>query len=253
MRVKLTLQYIGTNYHGWQIQPHGLTIQEVLQKGLFKLFNQKINVVGSGRTDSGVHALGQVAHFDLSDKSDMSDWSDKKILKSINSQLPDDIVVTNIEKVPGTFHAQKSAKKKSYDYFIYNSAISNPFIKDYVWQVVYPLDIKKIKKAAKLLVGEHDFKSFCAANTATKTTVRRIFGVRVSGSRAPSPEPLICISITGNGFLKHMVRNIVGTLVGIGRGQMRLTEFKKGFKSCDRRKMGMAAPAKGLFLREVEY
>ncbi len=266
-RIKLTLQYKGTRYHGWQNQPNGLTIQEVLEKTLYRLLGTRVNVVGSGRTDSGVHALGQVCHFDLVDSRDPY-----KLLMGLNSLLPHDIAVIDIETISDTFHAQRSAKKKTYQYFIYNSAIKSPFLEEITWRVIFPLNLEKMKKAAQLLVGEHDFKSFCASDSGAKTTVRKIYKIKMSNSPQPplmlrggvrgnhpgpllltSKSGLIKISITGSGFLKQMVRTIVGTLVEVGRGRISLTQFKKILKAQDRKLAGKTAPARGLFLKEVKY
>jgi len=272
-RIKLTLQYKGTKYSGWQVQPNGTTIQEILQKTLFRIVQKKVHVVGSGRTDSGVHALGQVCHFDLPVSRRAN--SLHKIIFGLNSLLPEDISIIDGQIVNENFHSLKSAKRKIYDYTLLNSPLRFPFLHDYVWRHPYPLDIKKMRRAAKLLVGEHDFKAFCAADSTVKTTVRRVYRLSVTTSLingrphrvAPTkslffpvgaalrgcPPRLIKITIIGNGFLKHMVRNIVGTLAGVGRGKMTWTEFKKVFKGKDRRKAGITAPAKGLVLREVVY
>lgn len=262
IRIKLTLQYKGTAYCGWQVQPNGVTIQEILEKTLHRLFQKKINVIGSGRTDSGVHALGQVGHFDVpvDGGSWMVDGKLQRFVHSLNSLLPDDIAVIDAKIVPDTFHAQKSAKKKIYDYFILNSRIRSPFLTDTVWQIPVPLDIKKMRQAAKLLIGEHDFRAFCASDSTAKTTVRQIY--RISIGKIPLNPPLtkgeskgdlIRIAISGNGFLKYMVRNVVGTLVEVGKGRMTVTEFKKAFRSCDRKRTGQTAPARGLVLRKVVY
>lgn len=242
MRIKLTLQYIGTHYSGWQVQPNGVTIQEILQKALSQILQEKITVVGSGRTDAGVHALAQVAHFDT-----IKDLSLFKICRGLNAILPKDISVLGAESVPRDFHAQLSAKSKTYAYQIWNHAIRNSFLQEYSWHMPYPLDIGRMQKAARYLVGEHDFKSFCAANSTAKTTVRRIKKIQIV------PGPLIHFSITGSGFLKHMVRNIVGTLVEVGQKKRTPSDIKKILKSHDRRKAGRTAPAKGLFLVKVIY
>lgn len=259
-RIKLTLQYKGTNYSGWQVQPNGVTIQELLQKAVKKIFNQNINVVGSGRTDAGVHALAQVCHFDLEgDHAGLlrSARNDKLVL-AINSQLPDDVAVSKAELVPQTFHAQRSAKKKQYNYYILNSPLRSPFLDETVWRITHPLDVKKMQQAAKYLVGLHDFKAFCAADSSVKTTVRRIYKIAVTPSISPpyfkgGPGGVMQISILGNGFLKHMVRNIVGTLADVGRGKIAAKEVKKILQSRDRRQAGKNAPARGLFLVRVEY
>lgn len=249
MRVKLTLQYKGTHYQGWQSQPSGKTIQQTLEKALFQILQKKISVAGSSRTDSGVHALCQVCHFDLPEESQFTDKKKlPKLAYGLNSLLPDDIVISNIEQVPLSFHAQKSAKRKIYEYTILNSFTRSPFLSDYSWQIPYPLDIKKMRQAAKILIGEHDFKAFCASGSSVKSTVRRIYRLKIS-----LKKHLICISIEGNGFLKQMVRNIVGSLVEIGKKKMTLVEFHKGFQSTDRSQLGPTAPAKGLILKKVIY
>ncbi|MBI4411010.1 MAG: tRNA pseudouridine(38-40) synthase TruA [Deltaproteobacteria bacterium] len=257
-RIKLTIQYKGTNYCGWQVQPNGVTIQELLQKTLHRLFQKKINVIGSGRTDSGVHALGQVCHFDADDVGAYCNTPLHKIIYSLNSLLPTDIAVIDAQIVDEKFHAQKSAKRKTYEYFILNSRTRSPFLNEYVWQIPVPLDLKKMRQAARCLVGEHDFKAFCASDSSVKTTVRRVYRISIRvGAYGCTPlqtaDSLIGISIVGNGFLKQMVRNIVGTLVQVGKGRMRLAEFRKAFKSRDRRQAGATAPARGLVLRRVIY
>ena len=254
MRIKITIQYKGTNYCGWQVQPNGVTVQELIQKALARIFQKKINVIGSGRTDSGVHALGQVAHFDVEGEINFP-----KFIHSLNSLLPDDIGIISAKKVPGTFHAQLTAKKKTYVYTLLNSRMRSVFLNDTVWQVIPSLDIKAMKKAAKYLIGIHDFKSFCAADSTAKTTVRKIYKITIT--KIPPRPPLkkggwgdlIQISITGNGFLKQMVRSIVGTLVEVGRGKRSVSDFQKILKACDRKKAGKTAPAKGLMLKEVIY
>ena len=286
-RIKLTIQYKGTAYCGWQVQPNGATIQGIVEKILHRLFQKKINVIGSGRTDSGVHALGQVGHFDLNpptpplSKGGEGGFFLDKFLHSLNSLLPPDIAVIDAEIVPDTFHAQKSAKRKVYEYFILNSRTRSPFLTEYVWQIPVLLDLKKMRQAGKMLVGEHDFKAFCASDSTVKTTVRHIYRVAISildGPLSPwgegggegegqheftlpfiqafSPKGrrgLIRITIIGNGFLKQMVRNIVGTLVEVGKGRMTLAKFRKVFKGRDRRHSGATAPARGLVLRKVVY
>lgn len=285
-RIKLTLQYRGTQYSGWQVQPNGVTIQELLQKAVKKIFNQNINVVGSGRTDAGVHALAQVCHFDLEvDHVGLPLLSEgdhigsplhnhcrgrpaclpsrpvylpNKLVLAINSQLPDDIAVSKAELVSQTFHAQRSAKKKQYNYYILNSPLRSPFLDETVWRITPPLDLKKMRRAARCLVGTHDFKAFCASDSSVKTTVRRIYKITLS-SLISSPYfkggvgGVMQISVTGNGFLKHMVRNIVGTLVDVGRGRIAAKDVKKILQSRDRRQAGKNAPARGLLLVRVEY
>ena len=192
--------------------------------------------------------MGQVAHFDVS----QAPFDPSKLLHGFNSLLPEDISVLSLKAVPGDFHAQLSAKRKIYEYRIFNSAIRDPFLQEYSWRIPYPLDLAKMKKAAKMLVGEHDFRAFCASDSKAKTTVRKVYRIVIASPEGAKQSDII-ISITGSGFLKQMVRNIVGTLVDVGRGRMTVVEFQKGFKSCDRRRTGRAAPAKGLFLKDVIY
>lgn len=264
-RLKLVVQYKGSAYNGWQTQPNGVTVQETLEKALSRILQHPISVTGSGRTDSGVHALAQTCHFDLPKAFDLN-----KLLYGLNSILPDDIAVLALQKAVSDFHAQRSTKRKTYDYYLFNSPIRSPFLHDFSWLLPYALDLKKMQKAAKHLVGEHDFKSFCAADSTAKTTVRRIFKIQIKkipfhamqalpnlthpkhGSPLFNPV-LILISIEGGGFLKHMVRNIVGTLVEIGKNRMTVPEFAKAFKKADRTQTGPTAPAKGLFMRGARY
>ena len=267
MRIKLTLQYKGTNFKGWQIQANGLAVQEVLQKTLHRLFQKKITVIAASRTDSGVHAMRQVAHCDLPEGITAVP---NRLRYQLNSLLPPDIAVTSVEEVAGSFHAQKSAKRKIYDYQILNSPVPSPFLADYVWQNFKPLDVEKMKKAAKVLVGEHDFSSFAASDRSTKTSVRKIYRVVIASDRRERSNPvapsgllryarddadgrMITITLEGNGFLKQMVRNIVGTLVDVGRGRTSVAQFRRILASKDRRAAGRCAPARGLILREVIY
>lgn len=268
IRIKMIVQYKGARYVGWQVQPGAPTIQEILQKKLEQLLQVPINVIGSGRTDSGVHALAQVCHFDLPPKANPRFLKDLKFLgHSLNRILPTDIAVYEIKKVPSIFHAQNLAKKKWYDYFILNSSTPSPFLSDYTWQIPVVLDILAMKKAAKILEGEHDFKAFAAADGDAQTSMRKLYHVKISvvknhpllgpdvfiqGVLHPGSK-LIKMSFCGNGFLKHMVRNLVGTLVDVGKGKIKPVAMKQILKLRDRKKAGMTAPARGLMLREVIY
>ena len=268
VRIKFIVQYKGTHYVGWQVQPSGITIQAVLQKKLYQLLQVPINVIGSGRTDSGVHALAQVCHFDLPCKANPRFLKNLKFLNhSLNRILPPDIAVYEMKKVVSTFHSQNLAQKKWYDYFILNSSTPSPFLSDYTWQIPVALDILAMKKAAKILEGKHDFKAFAASDGDAKTSVRKIFQVKISvikkhpllgldvfvqGILHPGSK-LIKISFCGNGFLKHMVRNLTGTLVDVGKGKMKPLAVKQILKSRDRKKAGITAPARGLVLRKVLY
>lgn len=273
--IKLTIEYDGTAYCGWQVQPNGVTVQAVLQKAIRKMAGHKIDLQGASRTDSGVHAYAQVANFKTSSKIPCIGF-----LRGLNSLLPEDIVVRNVEEVPLEFHAKRDARAKHYRYLIVFGETRPAILRDRVWfaptKVGHPAlgrqtlvweIAKKINKAAQALVGTHDFTSFCGAGDNNKTKVREIYGIQahVIASRREaawqSPElngiasacglamtnQLIAIDIIGSGFLKYMVRNIVGTLVEMPQ------QMKKILAACDRKKAGVTAPACGLYLVEVKY
>lgn len=240
---RLEIAYVGTNYSGWQIQPNGNSIQEEIEKALKILCpGESIRVIGSGRTDAGVHAKAQVAHF-------------KSIgtvsLHSLNGLLPKDIRVKKLTPVEDTFHAQISAKRKTYRYQIYLNKIQDPFGAPYHWHVYDPLSIDLIREAARYFVGTHDFTSFAneaSTGAAAKNGVRTLFSVEVI-----ERGDWLDLEFTGNGFLYKMVRNIVGTLVEVGRGKIAPDEIPKLFAHKDRRFLSRAAPAQGLFLMSVQY
>lgn len=239
--LKLTIQYDGTHYAGWQIQPHKKTIQGLIQDVLRRVTQEKVDVIGASRTDAGVHALGQVAHFKTRSKI-----SCDKFLIALNGLLPEDISVTDVREVRPSFHAQKGAKKKTYRYLIWNRCYRSALLKDRAWHVWAPLDLKAMRRAARLLIGRHDFAAFRGRLSDTKTSVRTVYEIRIEGS------PLQ-ITVTGNGFLKYMVRNIVGTLVEVGKGRFRPQDVRTILRSKDRKKAGATAPACGLYLVSIEY
>jgi tRNA pseudouridine38-40 synthase len=242
---KLVIEYDGTNYSGWQIQPHKKTIQSELEKYLSKIFNHKIKITGSGRTDAGVHALGQVANFKVSGSKAKIKASELK--KALNSMLDKDIRIKSVSIVPDSFHARFSAKKKTYRYQI---ALTEPsvFERFYYTYVPYKLNVSLMRKEAKDLLGSHDFKCFQASGRKAKDTVRVIEKVSLlkKGNK-------LFFTIEGNGFLYNMVRNIVGTLIEIGRGKMPAGSIKKLIKEKDRTKSGPTAKAAGLVLVRVGY
>ncbi|MBX7148069.1 tRNA pseudouridine(38-40) synthase TruA [bacterium] len=268
MRIQITLQYKGTNYIGWQTQNVAVSVQQVLEKTLGKILNQKIHVAGSGRTDSGVHAFWQTAHFDLPDDCKIPLH---KIHHGLTSLLPPDIGIISLKQVNEKFHAQFDVKKKTYRYLIFNSWIPSPFLDDMAWRIPYALDVAKMKKAAAMLKGEHDFSAFCAADSTAKSKVRRIFSVTIKTQKdflffhferikkqkidylKNKPCQLIVMDVCGKGFLKQMVRTIAGSLVDVGKGKMTLIEFKALLKHGDRKKAGRTAPAKGLGVMGVGY
>jgi len=242
--IKLLIEYDGTNYQGWQVQPKGSTIQGMLEEKLGLLTGESIQLFGSGRTDSGVHALGQVAHFKTDSQMDI-----RSMQRALNSLLPRDIVIQKIEEVEEGFHARKHSKSKVYEYRILNRNLRSAFHRGYVWHIPQKLNLREMKKATQNLVGEHDFSSFRSVGSPTRTAVRRV--VRAEWKRGR--EGFIRFEIEANGFLKQMVRAIIGTLVEVGKGRMNAEEFRKILESKDRKKAGPTAPAHGLFLKEVKY
>jgi len=242
-RIKLTIAYDGTNYCGWQIQPNGITIEEVINKALSKLTGEDIAVIGASRTDSGVHAMGNVAVFDTN-----TTIPPDRIAVSLNQRLPDDIVIVHSEEVPADFHPRYCDCSKTYEYHIINTRIPVPTKRLTNYFVSYKLNIENMKKAASYLVGEHDFVSFCNVRTDVENTVRTITALDIltNGNE-------ITIRITGNGFLYNMVRIIVGTLIRVGRGFYEPEKVKEILEAKDRKAAGVTAPAHGLMLMEIHY
>lgn len=242
-RIKLTIAYDGTNYCGWQIQPNGITIEEILNKALSKMTGEEVFVIGASRTDSGVHAMGNVAVFDTE-----TTIPAEKIAVALNQRLPDDIVITKSEEVPLNFHPRYCNCSKTYEYHIINTRIPIPTKRLTNYFVSYVLDIDKMRQAASYLVGEHDFVSFCNVRTDVENTVRTITALDIltNGNE-------ITIRITGNGFLYNMVRIIVGTLVRVGRGFYEPEKVKEILEAKDRKAAGVTAPAHGLMLVEIKY
>lgn len=238
----LVIEYDGTNYSGWQVQPNKKTIQSELEKALSKIFNQKIKITGSGRTDAGVHAIGQVASFKAA-----SDIEPQDLKRALNSLLPKDIRIKKAEIRPDSFHARFSAKSKIYRYQI---SLDEPgvFERFYYTYIPYKLNVPLMRKEAKDLLGRRDFKCFEASGRRAKDTVRTI--KKASFVKRGNK---LCFTIEGNGFLYNMVRNIIGTLIEIGRGKMPAGSIKKLIKEKDRTKSGPTAKARGLFLVKVEY
>jgi tRNA pseudouridine38-40 synthase len=242
--IKLLIEYDGTNYQGWQVQPEGPTIQGMLEEKLSRLTGERVHLIGSGRTDSGAHALGQVAHFKTQSRMDI-----RTIQRALNSLLPPDIVIQKIEEVDEGFHARKHSKSKVYEYRILNRNLRSAFHRGYVWYIPQKLNLTEMKKATQSLVGEHDFSSFRSVGTPTRTAVRRV--IRAEWKRGR--DGIIRFEIEANGFLKQMVRAIVGTFVEVGKGRMKASDFRKIMNSRDRKNAGPTAPAQGLFLKEVKY
>lgn len=243
MRVKLIVAYDGTNYKGWQVQPNGITIEEVLNKKLTELLGEKIVVTGASRTDSGVHSLGNVAIFDTNTRMPAD-----KISFALNQRLPEDIVVQNSCEVPADWHPRYQNSRKTYEYRILNRTFRMPVRRFDTYFYHHPLDVEKMQNAASYLEGEHDFKSFCAVGAQVKTTVRTIYSCEVK-----KDGDLITIRVTGNGFLYHMVRIIAGTLVKVGGGELSPEEIPEILAACDRSAAGPTAPAHGLTMIGIEY
>ena len=242
-RIKLTIAYDGTNYCGWQIQPNGMTVEEVLNKALKKLTGEDILVIGASRTDSGVHALGNVAVFDTE-----TTIPAERIAMALNQRLPEDIVIIKSEEVPPDFHPRYCDCSKTYEYHIINTQIPIPTQRLTNYFVSYPLDVKKMRQAASYLVGEHDFASFCNVRTDVASTVRTIYSLDILQDGEE-----ITIRITGNGFLYNMVRIIVGTLIRVGRGFYEPERVKEILEEKDRKAAGVTAPAHGLTLVSIDF
>jgi len=242
-RILLAVAYDGTDYCGWQVQKNGETIEGVLNRELSGLFGGDIQVIGASRTDSGVHALGNVAVFDTG-----TQMPGEKISYALNSRLPEDIRIQKSLEVEGDFHPRKCACTKYYEYRILNREFELPGRRLDTYFYRRPLDIERMKAAGSFLLGEHDFKSFCSIHTQAETTVRRICALDVKRE-----GDLIRIQVSGNGFLYNMVRIIAGTLIQVGSGIRNPEDMQSMLASCDRQSAGPTAPAKGLTLLGMEY
>ena len=244
MRVKLTVAYDGTAYCGWQVQPNGITIQQVLNEKISELFHQKIAVVGASRTDSGVHALCNVCAFDVDTKMPA-----EKIPFALNQLLPEDISVVASEEVPADFHPRFHKGKKTYEYRILNRTFPDPVRRRYSLFYHRPLDANAMNEAAAYLVGEHDFTTFSSIHAQTNTFVRTVYDCHVSRDG----DDMITIHIEGNGFLYNMVRIIAGTLIEVGYGRRTPESVGEILEAMDRSLAGPTAPPEGLMLMEIEY
>lgn len=242
-RVKLVVAYDGTNYHGWQVQDNGITIEEVLNRTISELVQEDIKVIGASRTDAGVHACGNVAVFDTESRIPGDKFS-----FALNQRLPEDIRIQESCEVDADFHPRYADTVKTYEYNILNRRFELPTKRLYAAFCYYPMDIERMNQAAAYLVGEHDFKSFCSAGAQVQTTVRTIYAVNVTKA-----DDMVHIRITGNGFLYNMVRIIAGTLMQVGTGLMEPEQVKEILEARDRSKAGPTAVAKGLTLVEIQY
>lgn len=243
-RIRIVVAYDGTDYCGWQIQPNGITVEEVLNKTISRMTGEEIHIIGASRTDSGVHALGNVAVFDTA-----SSIPAERMAYALNRKLPEDIVITESDEVPRDWHPRyQDHITKTYEYRIYNAKSPNPLRRRYSTFVSYPLDIGKIREGASYLIGEHDFASFCNVRTNTLDTVRRIDRIDI---RQDGYE--IIIRVTGNGFLYNMVRIIAGVLIRVGRGFYEPGKVKDILEAKERTAEGVTAPPAGLTLVEICY
>lgn len=242
-KLKVIIEYDGSAYSGWQYQTNGVSIQEIFEKALRKITKTKTSVSASGRTDSGVHAEAQVAHF-----STHSKMTGQQFLKALNSALPGDIAVKQVEEVPVEFDARYSAVRKIYRYTILNRDYPSALHHGRVWFVPHSLDLDAMKRAGKYLTGEHNFSAFRASNCDSKNAVRKLFRLDFKKN-----QDFIHMTFEGGGFLKYMVRNIVGTLVEVGKGQMHAKQVQDILNSRDRAMAGPTAPPHGLCLVEVIY
>jgi len=242
--IKIILEYDGTLYCGWQRQANGTTIQETLECVIQRITQEKVVIIGSGRTDAGVHALNQVANFLTSSSIECYN-----LMRGINSLLPDDIVVKGLSEVDDRFHARYSAKSKVYCYRICNSRVRTALLKNYSWHVYEVLDLSHMEEAIGLLIGTRDFSSFCGSNDDASDHVRTVMAVDIQKKR----DDMIVVTIEADGFLRHMVRNIIGTLVDVGKRKLSVLGFTEIITALDRTKAGITAPPQGLFLKEVRY
>ncbi len=241
---KLTIQYDGTKYNGWQKQGNTEnTIQGKIEKVLSVMLQEDIEIHGAGRTDAGVHAKGQIANFKLKRKLEAKD-----ILDYLNHYLPMDIAIINVEEVEERFHSRLNAKAKRYQYVINNSNISEVFLRKYVYQYEEALDVKNMRKASTYLIGRHDFRSFCTNKHMKKSTIREIYDIKIT-----KEGTLIYIDFYGEGFLHNMIRIMVGTLIEVGTGRIEKEKITEILETLDRKNAGYTSPPNGLTLISVEY
>lgn len=243
-RFRITVAYDGTAYYGWQVQPEHRTVQQCIEESVKRLTGETVKVHGSGRTDQGVHAAGQVAHFDLVRK-----WPCPALMKGLNAVLPQDIRVLRVARAKRDFHSRRSAVKKEYRYFIWNNPVMEPCRRLYAVHARRPLDIGAMQAAARHLVGRHDFAAFTAnANREVGSTIRDVYGLTIR-----KQGPLVVIRATSEGFLYKMVRSLTGVLLRVGEGQITPETVKEILNSRERTARVPTAPPQGLFLWRVWY
>ena len=253
-KFRLLIEYDGTAYHGWQLQKDATTVQGIIEDRILKITGERSAILGASRTDAGVHALGQVAVFRTG-----SGFDAETMKKALNANLPEDIRVLDAAVVDDSFHPRMDAIKKTYFYIVANQRNSSVFLHRYSWLVPQPLDLNSMTEAARTLAGIHDFSSFMGAGSDVKEFVREIYSLNLERLEAVDfltaslKGNFVRISVEANGFLRHMVRNIVGTLIEIGRGRTHADKMKEILASRDRSCAGQTAPAKGLFLERIVY
>lgn len=242
-RVRLIVAYDGTNYHGWQVQKNGITIESELNRCLTELLQEPIEVIGASRTDAGVHAMGNVAVFDT-----CSRMPAEKISYALNQRLPEDIRIQKSEEVDADWHPRYCDSRKTYEYRIYRGEFPMPLKRLYALHIYYNVDLEKMREAAKFFVGEHDFKSFCQVGAQVKSTVRTVYDVSIIEEGAD-----LVIRVTGGGFLYNMVRIMAGTLLEVGKGKIEPGQIPEIIQAKDREAAGPTAPAHGLTLIKYEF
>ncbi len=250
-RYLLVVQYDGTDFCGWQRQKNGVSVQETLENALFNGLKTRVTVTGSGRTDAGVHATGQVCHFDAEGLTIPAE----KIKDAVNPHLPQTVKILSCKVAPEGFHARFSAKEKTYEYTYLFSATDLPLFTRYAAHVNAKVELSRMQNAAKTLLGTHDFKAFCASGSSVKDTVRTVLAAEVTflPFTENGGEGLLKIAVTGNGFLYNMVRIIAGTLLEIGQGKREESAFTTAIKTGSRKALGKTAQGKGLTLVSVKY
>jgi tRNA pseudouridine38-40 synthase len=240
---KITIEYDGINYHGWQTQTNGESIQAVLERAVSTFLGKPTRITGSGRTDAGVHALGQVANFIAAQEQDLH-----KLRRGLNALTPRDITIKEIQIVPHSFDARRDGRSRVYEYLILNRPTPSPFYLKRAWHLHQPLEVEAMRRAIPCLLGEHDFSSFRAAGCDAAHPVRKVYRTTLE-----QRGELLVYTIEATAFLRHMVRNIVGTLVELGHGLRTPQSFAELLEGRDRTKAGQTAPACGLYLLEVKY
>ena len=243
MNIKLTVEYDGTNYLGWQMQPNGPTIQSVLEQAVSTFLGVPTRVTGSGRTDAGVHALGQVVNFSCDQEPDLH-----RLRRGLNALTPEDISIKDVEIVAESFDARRDGRSRAYEYRILSRPSPSPFYLNYAWHLHDSLDVRRMRKAIRCLEGEHDFSSFRASGCDAPHPTRTVYRTSLD-----QVGDLLVFTIEATAFLRHMARNIVGTLVEVGRGLREPQSFAELLEARDRTKAGPTAPPHGLFLMEVKY